>query len=100
MSCAGLTSGTGGEGACITSRMFFGGWLYPDAPNGATDGEGTVEGSDADCARTPEDVAQATSAETKRHFRAFCTGISALHIIHQHRRLQGRSAESWLFGQF
>src|SRR5271156_6142216 len=63
-SCVGLTSGIGGEGACITSRMYFGGWLYPDG--------------EFDCAATGADTAQAKSAPSKRDFKAFRTDISFL----------------------
>src|SRR5271170_5284842 len=53
----------GGEGACMTSRMFFGGWSYPD---------------ELDCAAMGRQVAQATSAPIQRHLRVFPTGISFL----------------------
>src|SRR5580698_5429660 len=77
-SWVGLTLGTGGEGACITSRMFLGGWLYPDTPSVAiAAAEVTPNEKDAlDCAAIC--AAQATSAPTKRKCKAFRTGISFL----------------------
>ena len=48
MSCVGLTSGAGAEGAFITSRMYWGGWLYPDAPFAGA--EVMLDADDFDCA--------------------------------------------------
>src|SRR5580704_11483600 len=64
-SWVGLTLGTGGEGACITSRIFLGGWLYPDAAS-----------TEPDCAATGRDTAQVTITPTIRWFRAFRTDIT------------------------
>jgi hypothetical protein len=58
VSCVGLTTGDGGEGARITSRMFFGGRLYPEA-------------DESDCAAMGSDIAQTTTAATKKRFKAF-----------------------------
>jgi len=55
VSCVGLTLGTGGEGARITSRMFFGGWLYPDALS-----------IGLDCATMGAEVAQATKRSEQK----------------------------------
>jgi hypothetical protein len=67
--------GTGGEGASMTSRMFFGGWLYPDAPSfGATVAEVTLEEDEFDCARMGT-IAQATSAPTKKQSNPFRAGM-------------------------
>jgi hypothetical protein len=60
--------------------MFFGGWLYPDAPTVVV---GTVEVTsnekDAlDCAAMVPHVAQTNSAPTKRKGKAFRTDISSL----------------------
>jgi hypothetical protein len=69
----------GGEGASMTSRMFFGGWLYPDAAS--TGVAGTEDAFDRDapgCAAIGTDIAQKTSAATKRQFRVFLTGIPSL----------------------
>jgi hypothetical protein len=58
--------------------MFFGGWLYPDAPSiGAADAEVTFNKDEFDCAAMGTGVAQATSAATNRKFKAFRTGISS-----------------------
>ena len=77
----GLTLCTGSEGARITSRMFFGGWSYPEAPS--TGGAGAVsnfDGDAIDCAAVGADIAQATSAPAKRQFKAFWTRISPAHF--------------------
>ena len=67
MSSVGLITGAGGDGACITSRMFFGGWLYPDAPSiGVAAAEVTIERDEFDCAVTGTPVEQATNVPTKR----------------------------------
>jgi len=69
MSSVGLITGAGGDGACITSRMFFGGWLYPDAPSiGVAAAEVTNERDEFefDCAVTGTPVEQATNVPTKR----------------------------------
>jgi hypothetical protein len=64
-SWVGLILGRGGEGASITSRMFFGGWLYPDAPSfGADVAEVTLE-VEFDCARAGT-IAHAARAISKR----------------------------------
>ena len=58
--------GSGGEGASMTSRMFFGGWLYPLAPSfGATVAEVALEEAESDCARMGV-MAHAASAISKR----------------------------------
>ena len=81
MSCVGLTLGIGGEGARITSRMFFGGWLYPDAPStGDAGAEVTFEEDEVDCAVMGTHVVKATSVPNKRHFKAFWGGISSLRL--------------------
>ncbi len=68
--------------------MFFGGWLYPDAPSVADAGaaatfnelrfnELTFNKDEFDCAAMGTHVAQATSVPTKRQCKAFRTGISS-----------------------
>ena len=42
VSLVGLTLAVGGDGARITSRIFFGGWLYPDSPLTGTAGAGVA----------------------------------------------------------
>jgi hypothetical protein len=65
-SCVGLILGWGGEAASMTSRMFFGGWLYPDAPSfGTIVAEVTLEEVEFDCARTGT-IAHAASAISNR----------------------------------
>jgi hypothetical protein len=76
VSFVGLTSGIGGEGACITSKMFLGGWLYPDAPSLGV-AEVTFGGDEFDCAALGTPIVQAKSVPTKRQFKAFRTGISS-----------------------
>ena len=79
MSCVGLTMGVGGEGACITSKMFFGGWLYPDACSTGFAGAAVpFERGTFDSADMGADAAQTTSPPAKRHFKALRTGISLL----------------------
>jgi hypothetical protein len=68
----GLTKGDGGEGARITSRMFFGGWLYPVAPSiGVTAGEAGFVEDEPDCAWMGKDVAQATSVTARRYLQVY-----------------------------
>jgi hypothetical protein len=79
VSWVGLTLGIGGEGARMTSRMFFGGWLYPDAFSGAVAAaELTFDADGSDCAAMGTDVPQATRAPAKKQCKAFRTGISSL----------------------
>src|ERR1700691_1240167 len=79
VSCVGLTAGIGGEGACITSRIFFGGWLYPDeVPTGLAVAEAAFDENAVDCAAIGTDIALAKSAPDKRRFNAFRTGIRSL----------------------
>jgi hypothetical protein len=57
--------------------MFFGGWLYPDAPSkGFADAEVTLDTDGFDCAATGTDVAK--SAPTRRTFKKFRTDITFL----------------------
>jgi len=81
VSCAGLTTGHGGEGARITSRISFGGWLYPE---GLCAGTACVEAAFSKdefvCARTSADIEEATSAPTKRRLKAFWTRMSTLRL--------------------
>jgi hypothetical protein len=64
--------------------MFFGGWLYPDAPSTGVAGaaaafnEIAFSADNFDCAVTGTEVAQATSAPITRQFKAFRTRISFL----------------------
>jgi hypothetical protein len=53
----------GGIGARITSRMFFGGWLYPDVS--AAGAAVPFEEDGVDCAVMGKPIVQATSAPTK-----------------------------------
>jgi hypothetical protein len=79
VSCVGLTLGLGGDGACITSRMFFGGWLYPDVPSVEVAAVETTFNADGfDWAEMGTAVTQATSAPTNKRFKALRTGISSL----------------------
>ena len=72
----GLTEGYGGEGACITSKIFLGGWLYPDAVSaGFAEAEVTFDDFAVDCAAMGRDPVQATSAATRRRFKAFRSGM-------------------------
>jgi hypothetical protein len=74
--------------------MFFGGWLYPDAPSVADAGVAaafnelglnglTFNKDEFDCAAMGTEVEQATSAPTKRKCKAFRTGISSPASIHR-----------------
>jgi hypothetical protein len=73
VSCVGLTLGVGGEGARMTSRMFVGGWLYPEgSAKVATDKD------EVDCAATGAGVIDAASAATKRQVKLFWAGISSI----------------------
>ena len=67
VSCVGLTLATGGEGACITSRIFFGGWSYPDATLTADEvvGVATANG-EFGCSG----AAQAASVATRKKVKA------------------------------
>jgi hypothetical protein len=59
----------GGDCACITSRMDFGGWLYPDALAAAagTAVEGVaLDGDELDWAVADAHVARRRRAPTKR----------------------------------
>lgn len=79
LSWVGLTTGWGGDPARITSRMFCGGWLYPDAASAGFADDGRAE--EADCAVTREDVAHVKSAAARRQntalriFMGFSTSI-------------------------
>lgn len=64
----GLTRGCGGEGARITSRMYCGGWLYPEAVSAGFAGDAGFAVGEADCAkaRTPKkQIAKAAAAQRK-----------------------------------
>ena len=63
VSRVGLTKGCGGEGAFMTSRMFCGGWLYPEALSGLDCGA-DFETGNADCATASADVSETTCAMT------------------------------------
>jgi hypothetical protein len=61
--------------------MLFGGWSYPDAAAiGVAGAEATFNKDEFDCAAMGTNVAQATSAPTKRQFKAFRTDISFLYF--------------------
>ena len=78
-SCVGLTSGTGGDGASMTSRMSFGGRLYPDALSFDAGGaEVTFEKEELDCAAMRTDVARASSAPSSIKVKVLGVGISFL----------------------
>jgi hypothetical protein len=78
-SWVGLTEGYGGEGACITSKTFLGGWLYPDAAAAGFEGAEVFFDDDAvDCAATGRDAVQATRTPTKRRLKAFRSGMKNL----------------------
>jgi hypothetical protein len=67
LSCVGLTKGSGGEGARMTAKMFFGGWLYPDVRwTGVADFAAAFDEDEVDCAAVGTDVAEASSAQAKR----------------------------------
>lgn len=72
MSRVGLTMGCGGEGACITSRMYCGGLLYPSP--GLAEVEVRFEGADT-CAALTMHVEQAARAAAKKQIDAFCSII-------------------------
>jgi hypothetical protein len=61
-------------GARITSRIFFGGWLYPDVVSLAAAGAAAaIEEVDVnvDCAAVGTHAAPATSTAVSRSFNAF-----------------------------
>jgi hypothetical protein len=76
----------------MTSRIPFGGWLYPDAPSFATAAELTFARDDLDCAAMGTDVKQATTIPTKKHVKAFCAGISSLLFNTLEQDLSGAQA--------
>src|SRR5580704_9386977 len=79
VSFVGLTLGIGGAGACITSRIFFGGLSYPDAPAFAAAGaELLFDEAEFDCAAAGADAAQVISTPAKTQFTAFQTDINSL----------------------
>src|SRR5271170_7505826 len=81
VSFVGLTLGIGGAGACITSRIFFGGLSYPDAPAFAAAGaEPLFDEAEVDCADAGKvaDAAQVISTPAKTQFTAFQTDINSL----------------------
>ena len=60
----------------MTARMFFGGWLYPDVRwIGAADFAAAFGKDEVDCAAMSTDVAQTSSAQAKKQFKALCIGI-------------------------
>ena len=61
-SCVGLTTGCGGDGARITSRMYFGGWLYPEAVSAAFDTDTGFGEDGAACAAATTPMRQTNSA--------------------------------------
>jgi len=76
MSFVGLISGRGSEGAPITSRMYCGGLLYPDASStGVADAEVALEEDSFDCADMSPHGIQATNTPAKRQFKGFRTLI-------------------------
>jgi hypothetical protein len=81
--------GMGGEGASMTSRMLFGGWLYPDSSASAAGAEVAPEEDELDCARTVTDVAQAKSGPTRRQIKVFRAGISSLRFNALKQHLSG-----------
>ena len=63
----------------MTSKMFLGGWLYPDAASDGFAGAETAFDEDAvDCAARGRDAVQTTRAPAKRRFKAFRSGMSNL----------------------
>jgi hypothetical protein len=92
-SCVGLIRGWGGEGASMTSRMFFGGWLYPDAPSYGAAGEATFEKDEFVCAAKGTGVRQTTINPTKREVKAFQAGISLLRFNTLKQHISGTQAE-------
>jgi hypothetical protein len=63
--------------------MFFGGRSYPDmASLGAPGVAVAFDADEFDCAAMGKDAMQATSAATKRRFKAFWTGIVSSASIH------------------
>jgi hypothetical protein len=65
----------------MTLRMFFGGWLYPDAPStGFADADAALDNNEFDCAATGINVAETTSGPTRRTFNTFRTDITFLHF--------------------
>jgi len=76
MSCVGLTSGTGSEGACITSKMYWGGLSYPDVLwTGVAATEVTFAVDDLDCAAIGRQIAATTTPPTTKEFKFFRTVI-------------------------
>ena len=68
--------GCGGVGACITSKMYCGGLLYPDVLSAAFADVGvTLEDDGADCATLLMQVKQAIRAAAKKQVELFCVGI-------------------------
>jgi len=68
----------------MTSKMFFGGWLYPDGLSlEIADAKATFNEEGLDCAARDIEVAQVRtpSAPAKKQFKAFRTGIGSLRCI-------------------
>jgi hypothetical protein len=61
--------------------MFLGGRLYPDALSiGAAAADIAFTEVAVDCAATGTDTPDPTNTATKRHFNAFRTGMTFLHV--------------------
>jgi hypothetical protein len=80
-SCVGLTSGAGGAGAFITSRMSWGGLLYPDAPFAGT--EVALDADGFDCAAIDKQVVQTMSAAANIKLRTLWNLIIFLRLYSQ-----------------
>jgi hypothetical protein len=62
----------------MTSRIFFGGRLYPEALSAGAAG---FESDEGDCAVIGTQVEQTMSAPTKKQFQTFRTCINFLRFI-------------------
>lgn len=95
MSCAGLTTGRGAEGARITSRISFGGLSYPDASDAlCAETAGEEAAFDEDefvCAATSTDMDEATSAPTNRRIKVFWNCMSTLRFDFSEKLIRNTS---------
>lgn len=76
VSSVGLTIGTGGVGANMTFRIFFGGWLYPEEASFGAAGAVELEEFPVDCARSAAEAAQVTNAPHMRRVNTFRAGMA------------------------
>jgi hypothetical protein len=72
--------GCGGAGARMTSRIFCGGWLYPDAFSLGAGAEGAFAEDDVDCALIGARAAQIMSTPIKRRPTAFRIRMNSLRM--------------------